>query len=80
MISSIDILPDDTTLCSMFDQATDLCSQSKLASELEPELQDTVDWGRKWLVPLTGLITLVLGSFTKYKIMSNGKYILLKNG
>ena len=43
MISSIDILPDDTTLCSKFDQATDLCSQSKLASELEPELQDTVD-------------------------------------
>ena len=80
MISSIDILPDDTTLCSKFDQATDMCSQSKLASELEPELQDTVDWGRKWLVPLTGLITLVLGSFTKYKIMSNGKYILLKNG
>ena len=80
MISSIDILPDDTTLCSKFDQATDLCSHSKLASELEPELQDTVDWGRKWLVPLTGLITLVLGSFTKYKIMSNGKYILLKNG
>ena len=80
MISSIDILPDDTTLCSKFDQATDSCSQSKLASELEPELQDTVDWGRKWLVPLTGLITLVLGSFTKYKIMSNGKYILLKNG
>ena len=24
--------------------------QSELASELESDLQDTVDWGKKWLV------------------------------
>ena len=27
-----------------------ICEQLKLASELESDLQDTVDWGRKWLV------------------------------
>ena len=44
--------------------------QLKLTSEFESDLQDTVDWGRKWLVDfnaenlnwfcLAGLITLVL--------------------
>ena len=29
---------------------SDLWQQLELASELESELQDTMDWGRKWLV------------------------------
>ena len=37
-------------LCSKFEQACDVWQQLELASELESDLQDTVDWGRKWLV------------------------------
>ena len=44
------IYPDDTTLYSKCDQAFDLWQQLELASELESDLRDTVDWGRKWLV------------------------------
>ena len=32
------------------DQASDLWQQLELASELEFDLRDTVDWGKKWLV------------------------------
>ena len=32
------------------DQASDLWQQLELASELESDLQDTVDWGRRWIV------------------------------
>ena len=49
-ISNIAIYADDTTLYSKCDQATDLCQQLELTSELEFDLRDTVDWGRKWLV------------------------------
>ena len=35
---------------SKCDQASDLLQQLKLASELECDLLDTVDWGRKWIV------------------------------
>ena len=31
-------------------QASDLLQQLELASELESDLQGTVDWGKKWLV------------------------------
>ena len=34
----------------MCDQASNLQQQLKLASELEYNLQDTVNWDRKWLV------------------------------
>ena len=44
------IYADDTTLYSKCDQASDLWQQLELASELESDLRDTVDWGRKWLV------------------------------
>ena len=37
-------------LYSKCDQASDLWQQLELASELESDLRDTVDWGRKWLV------------------------------
>ena len=38
------------TLYSKCGQASDLWQQLELASELESDLRDTVDWGRKWLV------------------------------
>ena len=60
----------DTTLYSKCGQASDLWQQLELISELESDLWDTVNWGRKWLVDLnagktqlvflTGLITQVL--------------------
>ena len=50
VIGNIAAYADDTTLCSKCDQASDLWQQLELASELESDLRDTVDWGRKWLV------------------------------
>ena len=41
---------DDTTVYSKCDQASDLWQQLELAPELESDLRDTVDWGKKWLV------------------------------
>ena len=41
---------DNTILYSKQDQASDLWQQLDLASELESGLQETVDWGKKWLV------------------------------
>ena len=50
VICNIAIYADDTTLYCKCDQASDLWQQLELASELESELRDTVDWGRTWLV------------------------------
>ena len=50
VICNIAIYADDTTLYSKCHQASDLWQQLELASELESDLRDTVDWGRKWLV------------------------------
>ena len=50
VICNIAIYADDATLYSTCDQASDLWQQLELASELESDLRDTVDWGRKWLV------------------------------
>ena len=50
VICDIAIYADDTTFYSKCDQASDLWQQLELASELESDLRDTVDWGRKWLV------------------------------
>ena len=50
MLSVIITTYADTTLYSKCDQASDLWQQLELASELESDLQNTVDWGRKWLV------------------------------
>ena len=72
VMCNIAIYADDRTLYSKCDQASDLWQQLELVSELESDLQDTVDWGKKWLVDfnagktqlvwfrLTGLITMVL--------------------
>ena len=60
VICNIAICADDTTLYSRCDQASDLSQQLELASELESDLQDTVDWGKKWLVDFNaGKIQLV---------------------
>ena len=50
VICNIVIYVDDNTLYSKCDQASDLWQQLELASELESDLPDTEDWGRKWLV------------------------------
>ena len=50
VICNIAIYADDNTLYSNCDQASDLWQQLELASELESDLQDTADWGKKWLV------------------------------
>ena len=60
VICNIAIYAGDRTLYSKFDQASDFWQQLELASELESDLQDTVDWGRKWLVDFSaGKIQLV---------------------
>ena len=50
VICDIPIYAGGTTFYSKCDQASDLWQQLELASELESDLQDTVDWGKKWLV------------------------------
>ena len=47
VICDIAIYADDTTLYSKCDRASDLWQQLELASELESDLRDTVDWGKK---------------------------------
>ena len=44
------IYADDTTLYSNCDWTSDLWQQLELASELESDLWDTANWGRKWMV------------------------------
>ena len=61
VICDIAIYADDTTLYSKCDQASDLWQQLELASELESDLRDTVDWGKKWVVDFNaGKTQLVL--------------------
>ena len=61
VICNIGVYADDTTLCSKRDQACDLWQWLELASELESDLWDTVDWGKKWCVDFkTGKTQLVL--------------------
>ena len=89
IVCNISIDADDTTLCSKYDQASDLWQQLELASELESDPQGIVDWGRQWLinfnagktqlVSLTGLITLVL-LIWKWISLFLWKYHLLKCG
>ena len=50
VICDIAIYADDTTLYSKCDPASDLWQQLELASELESDLRDTVDWDKKWHV------------------------------
>ena len=50
VICNIAIFADHNNLYSKYDQASDLLQQLELASQLESDLGDSVDWGRKWLV------------------------------
>ena len=66
VICNIAIYADDTTLYSKCDQASDLWQQLELASELESDLRDTVDRGRKWLVDFdAGKTRLLLFDWSK---------------
>ena len=61
VIYDIAIYADDTTLYSKCGQTSDLWQQLELASELESNLRDTVDSGKKWLVDFSaGKTQLVL--------------------
>ena len=60
VICDIAIYADDT-LYSKCDQVSDLWQQLELASELEADLQDLVNWGNKWLADfIAGKTQLVL--------------------
>ena len=50
LICNTAIYAEDTTLYSKCHQALDLRQQLELAFELEPDLRDTVDWDRTYLV------------------------------
>ena len=50
VICDIAVFADDTTLYSKCDQGSDRWQQLELASQLESDIRDTVDWGKKWLV------------------------------
>ena len=50
VICNIAIYVDDSTLYSKCDQSSDLWQQLELASQLESDIRDTVDWCKKWLV------------------------------
>ena len=50
VVCSIVICADDTSLYSKCDQAPVLWQQSESASKILSDLQDVVDFGRKWLV------------------------------
>ena len=57
----ISINADDTTVYCECDQVSDMQEQLELASELESDLSDTVDWGRKLVVDFkAGKIQLFL--------------------
>ena len=61
VICNIAIYANDTTLYSKCGQAPDLWQQLELASELESDLQDTVDWSRKWRIDFNaGKTSLIL--------------------
>ena len=66
VICNIAIYADDTTLYSKCNQASDLWQQLELASEVDSDLRDTVNWGRKWLVDFNARKTQLV-SFDRSK-------------
>ena len=60
MMLSMILLSMLSTLYSKCDQASDLWQQLELASELESDQQDTVDWCKKWLVDFNSGKTQVI--------------------
>ena len=59
------IYADDTTIYSKCDHQADLWKQLELASELESDLNGTVDWGKKQLIDFTAAKTQLV-SFDRY--------------
>ena len=57
VICDIAIYAGDTTLYSKCEQASDLWQQLELASELESDLRDTVNLGKKWFVEFNAVKT-----------------------
>ena len=76
VICNIAIYADDTTFYSKCYQASDLWQQLEMATELESDLWDIVNWGRKWLVDFnTGkpqLISFELFNDTGFYWCENG--------
>ena len=62
VICDIAIYADDTTLYSKCDQTSDLWQQLELASELESDLRNTMDWDNTWLVDFNAGKTLLVSS------------------
>ena len=77
VICDIAIYADDTTLYSKCDRASDLWQQLELASELESDLRDTEDWGKKWLVDFNAVKTHLV-SFDRTN--NNGSIDVKMNG
>ena len=77
VICNIAIYADDTTLYSKCYQASDLWQQLEMATELESDLWDIVNWGRKWLVDFntgkTQLISFELSNDTGCYWCENGQ-------
>ena len=69
IICDIAIYADDITLYSKCDQASDQWQQLELASELESDLRETIDWGKKWLPWVKSLS--FYSSFMKLKLAEN---------
>ena len=71
VIGYVAIYPDDTTLYTKCDWASDLQQQLELASELESDLRDTVDWVR------SGLLMSMLGRLSWFRLTSLITMVLL---
>ena len=71
VICDITIYADDTTLYSIWYQASDMWQQLELVSELESDLRDTVDWGKK------GFLISVLGKLNWFCLTSGITMVLL---
>ena len=65
-------------LYSKCNQAFNLWQQLELASELDSDLQDTVNWGRKWLVDFNaGKTELVSFGRSNYAVAIDVKMVCL---
>ena len=60
VMCNIAIYAGDTTLYSKCNQASDLWQHLKLASVLESDIRNTVDWGRKWPVDFNAGTTQIV--------------------
>ena len=78
VVYNIAIYGDDTTLYTKCNWASDLWQQLELASELEFDLQDTVDLGRLWLIGFnTGRTQLVSFDRTKNLLEEKSSFKML---